>query len=164
MAALGGAALRAQPPAQEPSLRAFLQARFHDAHADSPDTRIVTAWADLGGDRRPEALIYVISGDFCGSGGCNLMIFTPAGRSWRQVADISIANPPIRLLATSRHGWRDIAVTVAGGGARTHEALLAFNGRAYPGNPSVPPARALRRAVPGRVLISDGDRGRPLFR
>jgi hypothetical protein len=157
-----GTALRAQSPSDQ-SLRACLQARFQGDRENYPDTRYVSAWADLNGDGRPEAFVYLISGAYCGSGGCNLLIFTPAGRSWRAVADMSVTNPPIRLLATASHGWRDIAVTVAGGGARAHQVLIAFNGRAYPDNPTVPPARALRRPVPGRVLIAAGDRGRPLF-
>jgi len=156
-----GSGLHAQPSADDRSLHTYLQARFHEDRETWPDTRYVAAWADLDGDRRPEALVYLISGDFCGSGGCNLMIFTLEGRSWRQVADMTVTNPPIRLLATSSHGWRDLAVTVAGGGARAHEALIAFNGRSYPRNPSM--GRTLRRGVPGRVLISDGDQGRPLF-
>jgi hypothetical protein len=156
-----GVALPAHPSADERSLRDFLRVSFQEDRATYPDTRYVAAWADLDRDGRPEALVYLISGAFCGSGGCNLMIFTTAGRSWREIADMSVTNPPIRLLATSSHGWRDLAVTVAGGGARRHEALLTFNGRTYPSNPSV--ARTLRRAVPGHILISDSDRGRPLF-
>ena len=156
-----GAGLRAQPSAGDQSLRAYLQTRFHDDRENYPDARYVAAWADLNADGRPEALVYLLSGAYCGSGGCNLMIFTPEGRSWRQVADMSVTNPPIRLLATSSYGWRDLAVTVAGGGARRHEALIAFNGRTYPRNPSV--LGALRRPLPGRVLITDDDRGRPLF-
>ena len=159
----GGAGLRAQPSPDDQSLRAFLQARFHEDRETYPDTRYVAAWADLDGDRRPEALVYLLSGAFCGSGGCKLLVLTREGRSWRTVADTSVTSAPIRLLATSSHGWRDLAVTVAGGGARAHEALIAFNGRIYPRNPSVPPARALRRPAPGRVLIRDEDQGRPLF-
>src|SRR4051794_34641025 len=74
-----GAALRAQPSPEEPSLRAFLQSRFQEDRRNYPDTRYVSAWADLNGDARPEAFVYLISGAYCGSGGCNLMIFTPEG-------------------------------------------------------------------------------------
>jgi hypothetical protein len=159
----GAAPLRDQPPSRDQALHAYLQARFRADHAGDPGARYVAAWGDLNGDGRPEVLVYLISGAYCGSGGCRLLVLAQAGRSWRAVADMSITNPPIRLLGSTSHGWRDLAVTVAGGGARAHEALLAFNGRAYPDNPSVPPARALRRSVPGRLLISEGERGRPLF-
>ena len=157
----GAPPLGAQPGARDSALRDYLQARFRANLAGDPDARYAAAWADLNGDGRPEAIVYLLSGQYCGTGGCNLMVFTPAGRCWRQVADVTIANPPIRLLNSASHGWRDLAVTVAGGGARTHEALLAFNGRSYPGNPSMAPA--LRQRVPGRLLIADEDRGRPLF-
>ena len=156
-----GASLRAQPSDEDRSLHEYLLARFHEDRADYPDTRYVSAFADLDGDRRPEALVYLISGAFCGSGGCKWLVLTREGRSWRVVADTTVTNAPIRLLATSSHGWRDLAVTVAGGGARAHEALLAFDGHTYPRNPSV--ARPLRRGAPGRVLIADEDRGRLLF-
>jgi hypothetical protein len=151
------------PPPSEQSLRAFLQTRFHDDRANYPDTRYVSAWTDLNGDGRPEAFVYLISGAYCGSGGCNLMIFTPDGRSWRQVADMSVTNPPIRVLDSRTRGWNDISVFVAGGGARGYPALLAFNGRSYPGNPTVAPARRLRSAARSREIIRANDPGQPLF-
>jgi hypothetical protein len=161
--AFAGSALPAQPASQEQSLHAFLQAHHQADRENDPDGHYVAAFADLNGDGRREALVYFLSSYYCGTGGCNLTVYTPAGRSWRQVADMTLVHTPVRLLATSSHGWRDLAVTVAGGGARAHEALLSFNGRTYPDNPSEPPARTLRRHVPGRVLIGDSNRGRPLF-
>jgi hypothetical protein len=158
-----GAAIRAQPSAEDLSLRAFLQTRFQEDRANYPDTRYVSAWADLDGDGRPEAFVYLLSGAYCGSGGCNLMIFTPRGSSWREVADMAVTNPPIRVLDSRTRGWNDISVFVAGGGSRGYAALLAFNGRSYPDNPTVAPARRLRNVAQGRVLIRDDDRGQPLF-
>lgn len=156
-------ALPAQPASNDGGLRAYLQARFRADRVEDRDARYVVARADLNGDGRPEALVYLLSSAYCGTGGCNLLILTPAGRSWRKVAEMTIVNPPVRLLSSVSHGWRDLAVRLTGGGTRAHEALLAFNGRTYPGNPSMPPARAMRRHMPGRVLIADGDRGQPLF-
>jgi hypothetical protein len=157
------APLGALPVSRDRALHDYLQDRLRADRAADPDARYVAAWADLNGDGRPEAIVYLLSGNYCGTGGCNLMVFTSAGRSWRQVADVTIVNPPIRLLSSASHGWRDLAVTVAGGGARAHEASLSFNGRAYPTNPSVPPARTLGRSVPGSILIADRERGQPLF-
>ncbi|MBV9883325.1 MAG: hypothetical protein JO276_09980 [Sphingomonadaceae bacterium] len=164
LAALTAASgLGAQPASQEESLHAFLQASHQADRENDPDGRYVAAFTDLNGDGRPEAFVYFLSNYYCGTGGCGLTIYTPAGRSWRQVADMTLVHTPVRLLPTSSHGWRDLAVTVAGGGVRAHEALLSFNGRTYPDNPTEPPARTLRRHVPGRVLIGDSDRGQPLF-
>lgn len=151
----------AQPVSRDQALHSYLAGRFQADRADAPDARYVAAFADLNGDGRPEALVYLLGSSFCGTGGCNLLILTPAGRGWRAVTEMTIVNAPVRLLTSAHRGWRDLAVTVAGGGARAHEVLIAFNGRTYPANPSLAPA--LRRHVPGHVLIADADRGRPLF-
>ena len=154
--------LAAQVSPAARSLHAFLQTSFADTRADYPDTTYVAAFADLNGDGREEALVPLYSGMFCGSGGCALYIYTPAGASWRQVAELTIVNAPVRLLATRTHGWRDLAVMVRGGGfARPGEARMTFDGRTYASNPSLAPV--VRRGTRGRVLIRDEDRGRPLF-
>jgi hypothetical protein len=154
------AAASAQPSPAE-SLRAFLQSTFADARAEWPDTSYVSAFADLNGDGRDEALVSLYSGLFCGSGGCALYIYTPAGRSWREVAEITIVNAPVRLLASSHRSWRDLAVHVRGGGALPSDARLTFDGRTYASNPSMAPR--IRGRAPGRVLIADDAESRPLF-
>ena len=46
--------------------------QFRDARETAPDSRYVVAWADLDGDRRDEAIVYLLSRDYCGTGGCSL--------------------------------------------------------------------------------------------
>ena len=157
---LAPAAAHAQPDA---AFRAFLQNELGEDRDNYPDTRYALAWADLNGDGRGKAIVYLMSENYCGSGGCTLLVYTPAGTSWSKVGDVPIANAPIRLLDTRTRGWRDIGVRVAGGGIRAFDALLPFGGTAYPDNPSGPPARRLRAPVPGRVLIADADQGQRLF-
>ena len=109
--------------------------------------------ADLNGDGRLEALLYVTDQGACGSGGCRLVILSPKGNSYRVVLRSTVTQLPIRLLPTSTHGWRDVGVTVAGGGiSRPYMARLRFNGDRYPSNPTVPPADPLKRPS-GQVLI-----------
>jgi hypothetical protein len=151
----------AQPP-RERSLHAFLQTTFADARREWADTAYVSGFADLNGDGRDEALVSLHSGLFCGSGGCALYIYTPAGASWREVAELTIVNAPVRLLDTRTRGWRDLAVHVRGGGMEIpHEARIRFDGRTYASNPSLSPR--LRGRAPGRVLIADDAPARPLF-
>jgi hypothetical protein len=155
------AAAAAQIPRQD-ALRAYLQTTFADARAEWPDTAYTAAFADLNGDGRDEALVSLQSGLFCGSGGCALYILTPAGGSWRQVAELTIVNAPVRLLSTRNRGWRDLAVLVRGGGIDIpREARIRFDGRTYASNPSLAPR--LRRGTPGRVLIGDRSERRRLF-
>jgi hypothetical protein len=143
-------------------LRRFVQNYVRGRSGAGPgETRYASALVDLNGDGRREALVYLVGPDWCGSGGCHLLILTRDRSAWRLVTRTSVTNAPIRVLSTSSRGWRDIGVRVAGGGIRAYEARLIFNGRSYPSNPSlIEPAR---RQPAGTVVISDDDRGRALF-
>lgn len=124
-------------------------------------TRYSVALVDLDGDKRPEALIYAMSttagglqSDKCGSGGCNLYVLSLTPTGYRQISDISVTLPPIRILPRITHGWHDLGVTVAGGGIiKGYEARLRFDGQSYPTNPTVPPAIRLKAKV-GKVVIA----------
>ena len=154
---------QAQPRQSQNGLRAFLQQ--HLAREDPSayrEARYSAALVDLNGDRRDEALVYLSGPTVCGSGGCDLLILTRGRSGWRVVSEASITNPPVRVLSTRTRGWRDIGVYVRGGGiVRGYEARLRFDGRAYASNPSM--VRPSGRRATGRVLITDADRGRPLF-
>ncbi len=91
-----------------------------------------------------------------------MLILSPRRNSYRLVTKVTITRTPIRLLNTTRHGWRDIGVFVQGGGIQPgYEAALSFDGKTYPRNPSVPPARPLTNAT-GDLLIGPDDAGQPL--
>lgn len=152
----------AAQPSRDDALRAFLQTAFADARTNWAETSYVSAFADLDGDGRDEALVSLHSGLFCGSGGCALYIYTPAGASWREVAELTIVNAPVRLLNTRSGGWRDLAVHVRGGGVEIpHEARMRFDGQTYASNPSMAPR--IRGRAPGRVLIGEDTESRRLF-
>jgi len=115
-------------------------------------SRYKRADADLNGDGRTEIFVYAT--DRCGSGGCDLFVLSPHGRSYRLVMNSSVTQLPIRLLPTSTRGWRDVGVTVWGGGiTRAYMARLRFDGHGYPDNPTAPPAIPLKQPS-GKVLIS----------
>ena len=124
-------------------------------------TRYSVALVDLDGDKRPEALIYAkstsadgLQSDLCGSGGCELYILSLSPTGYRQISDISITRPPIRVLPDITHGWHDLSVFVAGGGIiHGYEARLRFDGQGYPTNPTTPPATRMN-AKAGTVLIA----------
>jgi hypothetical protein len=162
--ALAAAAV-ATPASAQPSrnaeLRAFLQERFAEHRTTNPDMHYVAAWADLNGDSRPEALVYIISDNHCGTGGCTLYIYTPEQGSWYQHGSLTVTNPPIMVLSTRTRGWRDLAVHVRGGGARPHDAIVRQGRVTYQSNPSLAPA--LARRPTGRVVITANDPGRRLF-
>jgi hypothetical protein len=132
------------------SLRVFLRTFDGDL-----EDRFLAAFADLNNDGRPEAIVYLTSNDWCGSGGCTMLILVPDGDSWRLLTKIPITRPPIRLLRTRSNGWRDIGVWVQGGGIQPgYQAELRFDGKTYPSNPSMPPARPLAGQAEGEMLIA----------
>lgn len=146
----------------EDELHKWIQARAGDEM--SRVGRYSIGLVDLNGDSSAEGLVYVVGAGWCGSGGCPLYILRRNASRWQLLNSVTIVNPPVRVLATKSRGWNDLAVRVRGGGIMPgYEAVLRFDGRRYPGNPSVPPAFRARRGAPGRVFISE-DRGeRPLF-
>jgi hypothetical protein len=109
--------------------------------------------ADLNGDGRKESFVFLTDPSFCGSGGCVFLILSPRGSSYRMVLRATVTNPPISILRTAAHGWRDIGVTVHGGGImHPYMARLRCDGHRYPSNPTVSPALPPRRSS-GKVLI-----------
>lgn len=143
-------ALAAAPAPVPPAVRAWVAAH----HPDDAGATLQVAQADLNHDGRADALVYVAGPGQCGSGGCDLLILAASAQGYRQVGSVSIVQLPVRLLPTRHHGWQDIGVRVAGGGILPgYDAALHFDGRRYPGNPSVAPAVRLARAA-GRIVIA----------
>lgn len=119
------------------------------------------ALTDLDGDGRPEVLVYAMASRrdgaryFCGSGGCALYVLSLTPTGYRTISRISVTRPPIRILSSRSHGWRDLGVMVAGGGVIPgYQARLRFDGKRYPTNPSVPPALRLKGSAQGKVVIT----------
>jgi hypothetical protein len=154
--------------AQKASLKTFLEDHLREvAKGEDKATEYFPAFVHLRDNESQEVIVYVTGGGWCGSGGCNTLVLAPEGSSFRVVTRILITRPPIRVLATKSHGWHDIAVRVQGGGiVRAYEAKLSFDGKTYPSNPTVPPARRLASRVPGKVVVPLSaltERGKPLY-
>jgi hypothetical protein len=113
------------------------------------------AVADLNGDGTPEAIAYVAGPMVCGTGGCPLLVFTPAADGYRLVSRITVVNPPVRLAPRSSQGWRNLVVGVGGGGMAAGNAELEFDGTGYPTNPTVPPAESVADLTGSEVLIPE---------
>jgi hypothetical protein len=145
------ATLPAPPPVQpiDPALDAWvreyvkdgtLPLRYASASTTGPDNLIA---------------VYLIGGDYCGSGGCTLLILRKSASLYERLGRLTVARPPIRVLQSRTDGLPDLAVSVAGGGGPAHEALIPFDGRRYASNPTVAPAREVEGDAPGQTLITD---------
>ena len=102
---------------------------------DAPDTKFIQASSDLNGDRYPDALVLLQGSDWCGSGGCTLLIFRGTATGYSLISRSTIVSQPIRLLKSSHFGWKDLIVHTKGVG----DVLLIHNKTKYPSNPSLQP-------------------------
>lgn len=147
--------------AQGKSLRQFLQDRTWNKESES---NYAAAVRDLNADGTPEAIVYLMGNEWCGSGGCTLLILSRDRNSWKIISQVPVTNLPIRVLKKKSKGWNSIAVWVQGGGIRRgYEAELSFDGNSYPENPTTPPARKAKKKSPGDVVIPSGTVGEPIF-
>lgn len=136
------------PAAPEPD--PALTAKIQEFVGDAPGSRWLSV-VDGEGEQRI-ALVYLLGMNWCGSGGCNLLILRPVTGGWEQVGNVSRVSAPVRVLNTSTNGLPDIGVTVSGGGGPpAYEAKMSFDGQSYPRFPSDEP---LIDAF-GRPVITD---------
>jgi len=148
---------KASPPeaklSEEATVRHYLQTL--DV---GKETQYAVAFKDLNGDGVDEAIVYLMGGGWCGSGGCTTLVLKKEGDSWATVSRITITRPPIRVLTSVSKGWHDLGVWVQGEGTQPgYEAELVFDGKSYPRNPTTPPARPS-----GEVLIKERPGGKPI--
>lgn len=99
-------------------------------------------------------IVYVTGQSWCGSGGCRMLILEPEGPSYRVITETTITQLPIRVLRNVTNGRHDLGVRVQGGGVQPgYEAILPFDGKTYPRNPSMPPAKQSAGNAPGIIAI-----------
>jgi hypothetical protein len=150
----GQAGIHAQPrPPLDGQTRQSLEA-FLDTFEGGTKHHYIASLVDLNGDRRPEAIVYLTGSTWCGSGGCTTLVLKRHEASWQLVTEIGITRLPIRAFAARSNGWRNLGVWVQGGGIQPgYEAELSFNGKQYPSNPTVAPARRANRTSTAEMLI-----------
>lgn len=145
-------------------LRSFLQRHLGGTRFGPDKTTRVSAVSMPIKTGQVEVIIYVVGRSWCGSGGCTLVVLESSGSAYQVIGRTSIVQLPIRLLPTVSNGHPDIGVRVQGGGIlQGYEAILPFNGKTYPPNPSVPPARRLTGKVGGKTLLSGSGDTVPLY-
>ncbi|MGB6985587.1 MAG: hypothetical protein WBD74_06365 [Candidatus Aquilonibacter sp.] len=110
-----------------------------------------------------DVVVYVSGRMWCGSGGCSLLVLSPSDATFRVLGKMTIVQLPVQYLRTTTNGHADLVVLVAGGGIlRPYYAKLAFDGRSYPSNPSIPPAQPIPTPH-GEILFPATERGTLLY-
>lgn len=127
-----------------------------DYYRSDAETRYLEGNVDLDGDGRDEVVVYVMGPAACGSGGCPTLVFRQAAAGYVLVSRIGLTHPPIRAATTASQGWRNLIVSVGGGGAQSRIVELSFDGKGYPPNPTAPGMRAAPIVDGGDLVIADG--------
>ncbi len=128
------------------ALRSYAQP--FDPSLDS--SRVQIAWADVSGDGREDALVYLTDDDWCGSGGCTVLVLEAMDEvdaeemgAFRLAAEISLMHGPVHVAPARRGAWSDLIVEDEEGVTRR----LSFDGETYPfspaGGPVVPASAPL---------------------
>jgi len=100
----------------------FLEARQREYTLDA---------YDLNNDGKVEYFIGLPNDYFCGSGGCTYYILSNEGDV---IALFTVSHAPFQILPSKSQGWNDLVISSTDG-----QRKLTFDGKSYPGNPSVLP-------------------------
>jgi heat shock protein HslJ len=98
---------------------------------DDGKARYVYSRVELNGDGRNEVIVYPMGSFFCGTGGCSLLILTPAAAGYDVVADIPTSRPPVLIAEERSQGWHDIVRLQSGGGGPAAFVRHRFDGKVY---------------------------------
>ena len=100
-------------------------------HQERPPFRHVLT--DLNADGRADAIVLLLGSSWCGSAGCNMLVFRGTNDGFTFVSASTITNEPIRVSPENTQGWKTLIVHSKGKG----DVPMQFNGTHYPLNPSL---------------------------
>ncbi len=142
------------------ALMRFLQ-DYVSSRGGSKTTEYTAALVDLRDDGTEEAIVYLSSNEWCGTGGCTMLILAPEGTSFSVVSQIPVVWLPIRVLSTKANGWYDLGVVVRKDGTvPPDESVLSFNGKSYP---YVSDGRELHGKIEGKIVMPAKAKSQPLY-
>jgi len=146
VAALGASASLAQEA--PPALTVAVQTYAEKAGVRQV-VRMRHALVDLNGDGIADALVLLRDPDWCGTGGCTLLVMRGGKRGYSTVSASTVTELPIRVAPERVHGWKTLVVHSAGRG----EVSMRFDGKRYPANPSLLPVASATQLRSAAVVI-----------
>ncbi|MEO1521184.1 MAG: hypothetical protein AAFU78_10450 [Cyanobacteria bacterium J06633_2] len=119
------------------SLEWALSEYLSDSGYEIERTDFYVDTADLNRDGVQDALVLLSGSQWCGTGGCRLVIFEGIdGEGYQVVSSMTLIHAPVSVSETTTNGWHDLIVTIRGGGIPSTDVALQFNGTGYPSNPT----------------------------
>ena len=138
------------------ALEDAIRAVFPDYRAAAvdglPTARYLASRRDLNGDGADEVIVYLMGPFFCGTGGCNLLVFAQGETGYREIANAGTARPPVSIVKAGMNGYADLWYEQSGGGGPTEYVQLAFQDGRYGAL-----SRAPASEVPASEVVIAGD-------
>ena len=119
----------AAPPSQ-------LVAAVQKWSAPTPVSSFEFSLVDLNGDEKLDAVVRVMDGDRCGSGGCVFLVFRGTADGFEKVGDSGYVGRPIYVLKEVNSGWKSLAGMV-GLGQGAIMRPIRYQGTEYRSSPIV---------------------------
>ncbi len=107
---------------------------------------------DINQDGRPETFAYLMGPFFCGTGGCNLLLFSQSDDGYRLINNFPTSRLPVIVSPITNAGWHDLVQRKSGGGVPPSYVRYVFNGQTY-----VEQERLAAEPTPEGTLLLDGD-------
>ena len=139
----------AQSKSVPEAIIAFLKTNYNDASQTS--RHFIYNAIDLNNDGKDEYLVELIGSDWCGSGGCTVLILD---KNFKLNTKITVVNDPVYVGASNNKetnmGYANIYIQNKDGSV----AKLAWNGKKYPTNPSIAP-KTDKKIIIGKLKFLD---------
>lgn len=144
LAALAIPAARAEDvPALAAAVRAYA----------GPATKFAYAFADLNEDRVADAVVLLTDREYCGSGGCALLVLQGTAAGFTVISKSTLANQPVKVSTDTHQGWRTLLVWVKAGMAPPHFVRLRFAAGHYPADAGRQPAAGAGLGATAKTLL-----------
>jgi heat shock protein HslJ len=147
-------------------LEAAIRGAEHDYTPEMVDigdqkARYLYSRVDLDGDGTDEVFVYLLGPFFCGTGGCDLLLFTGGEMGYNLVNTFPISRVPVIVSPERTAGWSNLIRLESGGGAPPSYLTHTFDGQTY-----VERERVVGNTAPEGTRVLAGevtfDRGIPL--
>ena len=114
--------------------------------------RYVYGRVDLNADGRTEVFVLLMGSIFCGTGGCNLYLFSDAGEGYSLVSTFPRSRLPVIVSPRKTAGWHDLVRLETGGGVTPSYVRHAFDGETY-----IEQERLPTEPIPEGALLLNGE-------
>jgi len=130
------------PALAMPPVHSLTQAALQKSDPEIKPDHYEIARTDLNGDGKEDVLALMNGkSGYRGSGGTTVFILKGTADGFESLGSVKVVNEPICARKSGHKGFRDLLVTVRGGGAKPGLAELQFDGRRYPASPGAATAK-----------------------